>query len=344
VPSGVFPAGFWFWTWTLIVALFLPALVGGLGFLSDGGLLMVYVAANLMWALVLGTAGIFSFATLAILGASGYAAAYLSVRHGWSWPAMLAAGTMFGTVIGLVIAVPAIRLKGVYFALLTFGLTELLASYTSVTDALGGAPGLYGASTFVPSQHIGTETGATIGYYAGVGLLIVALIVYRLVDHGRLGLLLRTGRESEPFARALGIDVVRARLAVFAISSAMLGLIGAFQVCLYRGISPSTFDFDTLLLLFAMLVVGGLLSARGVLIGTVILFYITQHYLESGPLRFVAAAAIMLAVTLFTTQGLAGVPAQFRAWRATRRARQSDTAVRAAVTNHLPASVANPSE
>jgi branched-chain amino acid transport system permease protein len=338
VPKGIFPRGFGFWTSVLIVAVFLPLLFGGLGFLSDCGLLTVYLAANLMWTLVLGTAGIFSFATLAIVGASGYFAAYVSVHHGWPWPAMLLAGGGFGALLGVVIAVPAIRLRGVYFALLTFGLAELFRSYTTVTESLGGAPGLYGAKSFVPQQYVGTHTGAMIGYYGGTLLVIVALILYRVVDGGRLGLLLRTARESEPFARALGVDVVRARLIVFVISSAMLGIVGAFQVCLYRGISPSTFSFDTLLLLFAMIVVGGLGSARGVLIGTALLFFITQHYLESGPLRFVAAAAIMLAVTLFTTRGLSGLPGQLRARQETRHARAADEGL--AVDARAPAAVA----
>jgi branched-chain amino acid transport system permease protein len=325
-PEGILPKGFGFWSLAFLVALFMPLVVGGIGFISDSALLMVYLGINLMWILVLGTAGIYSFATLAIVGASGYAAAYLSVRHGLSWPLMLVIGLLVGAGLGVLIAVPAIRLRGIYFALFTFGLAELFRSYTTVTDALGGAPGLYGAGTFVPADKIGTETGALIGYYGAALLVVASLVVYRLVDGGRLGLLLRTARESEPFAKALGVDVVRARLTVFVVSSGMLGLIGALQVCLYRGISPSAFRFDTLLLLFAMIVVGGLASARGVVIGTVVLFFISQHYLDAGPMRFVAAAVIMLAVTLLTTHGLAGVPAQIRAWR-DRRAASSATSL-----------------
>ena len=344
MPKGFFPRGFGFWTAVLLISLFLPSVFGGLQFLSDCALLAVYVAINLMWALVLGTAGILSFATLAIVGASGYLAAFLSVNHGWPWPAMLLVGSAFGALIGLVIAVPAIRLRGVYFALLTFGLTELFFSFTTVTQALGGAPGLYGTSSFIPQNDVGTHTGALIGYYGGALLVIAALIVYRLLDGGRLGLLLRTARENEPFARALGIDMVRARLTLFVISSAMLGLAGAFEVCVYRGTSPSIFDFDTLLLLFAMIVVGGMGSARGVLIGTVILFYITQHYLQSGPIRFVAAATIMLVVTVFTTRGLVGLPAQIRASRAARAARSPGGDARVVATDQAAAPAVDHSE
>jgi branched-chain amino acid transport system permease protein len=336
VPRGIFPRGFGFWTALLLVGLFLPAVSGGLGFLSTCGLFAIYAAVNLMWSLVLGTAGIYSFATLAIVGASGYSAAYLSVAQGWPWPAMLAVGTVAGALLGLIIAVPAIRLRGVYFALLTFGLAQLFSSYTAVTQALGGAQGLYGAGSFVPRNDVGTHAGALIGYYAGLALVIAALVIFRLVDGGRLGLLLRTSRESEPFARAVGINVVRARLGVFIASSAMLGFVGGFYACFYRGISPTIFDFDTLLLLFAMIVVGGLGSARGILIGTGILLFIDQHYLQSGPARLIAAAALMLVVTLFTRRGLVGVPEQVRAWLATRRARRGEQDVGVAAGAVLP--------
>jgi branched-chain amino acid transport system permease protein len=320
VPKGILPRGTIFWTSMLLIGLFLPLTFGGLGFLSDLALLAVYASANLMWSLVLGTAGIYSFATFAIVGASGYVAAYLSVAHGWPWPAMLVAGTVAGLGLGLLVTIPAVRLRGVYFALLTFGLASLFSSYAAVTDALGGAQGLYGAGSFIPEGDVGTRTGALIGSYAGLLLLIVAVIVHRVVDDGRLGLLLRTARESEPFAQALGIDIVRARLTVLAISSAVLGLVGAFYVCFYRGISPGIFDFGTLLLLFAMIVVGGIGSRRGVLLGTAVLLFINEYFLQSGPARLIAIALLMLLVTLFATRGLVGIPEQLREWLARRQA------------------------
>jgi branched-chain amino acid transport system permease protein len=319
VPKGLLPSGTIFWIVMFVVGLFLPLTLGGLGFLSNLGLFTVYASANLMWTLVLGTAGIYSFATLAIVGASGYLAAYLSISHGWSWPAMLLAGTVAGAVLGLLVTIPAVRLRGVYFALITFGLASLFSSYATVTDQLGGAQGLYGTDSFVPQGDVGTHTGGLIASYAGLLLLSVAIVVHRWIDGGRLGLLLRTARESESFAQALGIDVVRARLALLSISSAVLGLVGAFYVCFYRGISPGIFDIGTLLLLFAMIVVGGLGSRRGVLLGTGVLLFIDEYFLQSGPARLIAIAVLMLVVTLYTRRGLVGIPEQVRAWIALRR-------------------------
>jgi len=271
---------------------------------------------------VIGTAGILSFATLAFVGVGAYLSTYLSINYGWNWPEMFAISVAAGALLGVIVAAPAIRLRGVYFALLTFGLVELFRSYASLSDNLGLAYGLFGTKSFVPERFDGTQTGSIIAYYAALGLLVVALFVYWVIDGGRLGLLLRTARESEPVAKAVGIDVVRARFAVFVASSAVLGLAGAFYASYYKGVSPSIFDFGKVLLLFAMMVVGGMWTARGVLIGTGLLLFIDQHFLSSGPARFIAAGALMLVVTLFTDRGLDGLPAQVRGWIRMKRARR----------------------
>lgn len=316
------PKGGWFWLCAFLIGLFLPLVYGSNFFLAICVLFGIYVAINLMWMLVIGTAGIYSLATLAIVGASAYVAGYLSVNQGLSWYATMAIAVPVGAVAGLVVAAPAIRLRGIYFALLTLGLVELARTFAVQSEALGHASGLFGLDGFVPERLFGTRDGALIGYYAALGLVIVALIVYRLVDGGRLGLLLRVARDSEPVARTLGMDVVRARLGVFLVSSAMLGLVGGFWAAFSRAVSPTIFSFDLLLLLLAMMVVGGIGSARGVVMGTALLLFIDQRFLEAGPKRVIAAGVLMLLITLFTTRGLVGVPGQVRAWLEAREARR----------------------
>jgi branched-chain amino acid transport system permease protein len=312
----------WFWIALFVFGAVLPTFYVDDYVYSLLVLFGLYGTINLMWSLVIGTAGILSFATVAIVGVGAYLSTYLSVKHGWSWPAMFPIAAVAGALLGAIVAAPAIRLRGVYFALLTFGLVELFRSYASLSDYLGLAYGLFGTSSFVPERFDGTHTGSIIAYYASVGLLAVALLIYWVIDRGRLGLLLRTARESEPFARALGVDIVRARFAVFVVSSAMLGLTGAFYASYYKGVSPSIFDFGKVLLLFAMMVVGGMGTARGVLIGTALLLFIDQHYLSAGPPRFIAIGVLMLVVTLFTENGLDGLPAQVRASIRAHRARR----------------------
>jgi branched-chain amino acid transport system permease protein len=306
------PRGAWFWLCAIACGAGLPFVFRDDYFIGVCVLFGIYVAINLMWTLVLGTAGLVSFATLAIVGSSVYFAGYFVVKEGWPWPALLAISTGAGAAAGLIVALPAIRLRGVYFALFTIGLAELARAYVEQNRDLGGPQGLVGIPSFISLSDFGTRTGSLIGYYSALSLVLLALAVFGLVDRSRLGLLLRTARDSEPVASALGIDFVRARFAVFLISSAMLGLIGGYYGSYYGSVAPGIFSFDTLLLLLAMMVVGGIGSARGVLVGTGLLLFIDQHYLETGPTRLIAIGVLMLLVTLFADQGLVGLPAQVR--------------------------------
>lgn len=312
-----------FWAAALAVALVLPFIFTSNYFTVVAVLFAVYASINLMWMLVIGTAGIYSFATVAIVGTAAYVISYLggASRAGYDIEgaralpviAEILIGAAVGAALGALIAAPAIRLRGIYFALFTIGLAEVgRAIVLQQVSLLGGNEGLNGATTFKAPGQTGTTTGRYTDYFVGLALLVFCAVVYRLVDGGRLGLLLRTARESEGVARAMGIAVVRARFAVFIISSAVLGIIGGFYVGFYAGVSPNIYDFDLLLLLLAMIVVGGLGSAKGAIFGTALLIFIDQNWNETGAPRLIAIGIIMFAVTLGTTRGLVGLPAQLR--------------------------------
>ena len=300
-----------FWPVVIVLAVALPPLYDDSYVMAELVLFGIYFAINLMWSLVLGTAGLYSFATLAFVGAAAYSCAWLSINHSLPWWLYAPVGMAVGAVAGLLVALPAVRLRGVYFALLTIGLVEACNQYvTGDTANLGGAQGLVGADSIIPPSKQGLIEGYYYAYAAIGVIVIVALLVYWWVSSGRLGLRLRTARESEPVAQALGIDIPRARLAVFVITAAVLGLVGAFRASYDAGANKSVFDFSTLLLLFAMIVVGGINSPKGILLGTALLQFIEQHYVSWGAPRLILLGAIMLLITLFTTDGLAGIPDQ----------------------------------
>lgn len=324
-----------FWGGSLAVALILFFVVyDNEVFGGQWNLFSLYVAMNLMWMLVIGTAGIYSFATVAVVGCCAYLAALVSGgskagidfegARSLNVTVMLIVAAAFGALLGAIIAAPTIRLGGVYFALFTIGLAEVGRAIVKQYDVLGKNQGLAGGARFLKQDQISTEAGRNITFFVGLALIVFCLVVYKLVAGGRLGLLLRTARESEGVAKGLGIDVVRARFAVFIISSAVLGLVGGFYIGFYGGVSQTIFDFNTLLLLLAMIVVGGLGSAKGAIIGTALLLYIDRTYadIDQPAWRFVWIGIIMFAITLGTTRGLVGLPAQMRAYVLRRRARR----------------------
>ena len=292
----------------------------------------IYAAINVLWTLIVGTAGIFSLATLAVVGASGYVAAAANVYLGVPWPFMLLIGPAVGFVFGAILAAPSTRLDGLYYALLTMGVAEICRVFVIQLKALtqtGGA--VTQVDSFIPEEWFLQRPGLLLGFAGAFLLLLGALLVWRLVNSERLGMLLRvarTSREDEAFAEAVGIDFRRARLWVFVISSAALGVIGAFYAMYYRSISPQIFSLDQLLLLFAMMVIGGLGRADGAVVGAAIVTLIDKGFVELGPIRIIIVAAIMIGVTIFAREGLMGARDQFRDYRkrkaGERRARRTE--------------------
>jgi len=210
-------------------------------------------------------------------------------------------------------------LDGLYYALLTMGVAEICRVFVSQLRALtptGGA--ITQVDSFIPEDWFLQRPGLLLGFGGAFLLLLGALLVWRLVNSERLGMILRaakTSREDEAFSEAVGIDFRRARLLVFLISSAALGVVGAFYAMYYRSISPTIFSLDQLLLLFAMMVIGGLGRAEGAVVGAAIVILIDKGLIELGPLRIILVAAIMLLVTIFAREGFTGSRDQFRDFR-----------------------------
>ncbi len=284
--------------------------------LTAGAVFGIYAAINVCWTLVIGTASIFSLATYAVVGVAAFCTSWLSINLGYPWWSLPLIGMAIGFIFGGIIALPAMRLDGFYYALLTLGLNELCRVYVVTSKEFGSASGgLYGASTYINSDWL-PLTQSFVSYYGGFALLVAALFLFRFVDGKRLGRLLKMAPEKrEAFAEATGVDYKRARITVFLISSVALGFIGGFYTAHYRGVAFSIFSFDTVLLGLAMLTIGGIGRAEGAVVGTLIVVFLDKVLITLGPIRHVMIGLLMLVVVLFLNKGLFGMKKQFRAWR-----------------------------
>jgi branched-chain amino acid transport system permease protein len=200
-----------------------------------------------------------------------------------------------------------------------------LRSYITQSESLGGQfnGALFGADRIVSEEAMQTQSGQTISYLISFFVLLISLAIFRLVSGGRIGILLRTAqssKEDESFAAAIGIDFQRARLFVFLIASAALGFVGAFYATNQGGASLSLFSLDQMLLLLAMIVIGGLGKAEGAVVGTVIVVFLNQWFTSWGPWRIVLVGFLMLASVLYTRNGLFGLRQQLIEIRERRKA------------------------
>ncbi|WP_271529224.1 branched-chain amino acid ABC transporter permease [Bradyrhizobium sp. CCBAU 25338] len=294
--------------------------------LTAGATFGIYSAISLCWMLIMGTAGVFSLATYAVVGTAAFVTALLAVKFALPWWLLPPIGALVGLVFGGIIALPATRLDGFYYALLTLGLNELCRVYFVTSKEFGSANGgLYGATTYVPEDW--SQLGQLLlAYYACFGLMLLALLLYRFVNGRRLGRILRMAPEKrEAFAEATGVNFRQARIWVFLISSTALGFIGGFYTSNFGGVAFSIFNFDTVLLGLAMLVIGGVGRAEGAVVGTLIVVFFDQVLNTLGPARFIIIGFIMLLVVLYLRNGLFGIKAQFRAWRDKKKSERRST-------------------
>ena len=310
------------WVVFLALTLLIPLVLGTDKILTIASTFAIYASINLMWMLIMGTAGIFSLASLAVTGVAAYTACWLTINAGLPWPLMFPVGAIAGLVVGVIIAIPARRMDGMYYALLTLGVSEICRAYALQARWIGAQSqgSLSGGGGFIPDDIRFTASGQRFGYIAGFLLLLAALATYRAVNGQRLGLLLRASqKEDEAVSESMGIDFQRSRLAVFLISSAGLGVIGAFYAGYFRAASLSLFGTDLLLLLFAMIVIGGIGRAEGAVVGTLVVTVIDRYFIDTGAKRILLVAILMLLSVLFTRGGAFGLNAQWQELRAKRR-------------------------
>ncbi len=284
--------------------------------LTAGAIFGIFGAINVCWTLIIGTASIFSLASYAVVGVAAFITSWLSINYGLPWWYMPIVGMAIGFIFGGIIALPAMRLDGFYYALLTLGLNELCRVYFTTSSEFGSASGgLYGASTYI-NQDWSPYMQSMVSYYGAFMLLIAALFLFRFTNGKRLGRILKMAPEKrEAFAQACGVDYKRARVTIFLVTSVALGFIGGFYAAHYRGVAFSIFSFETVLLGLAMLTIGGIGKAEGAVAGTLIVVILDKVLINLGPVRHILIGSIMLCVVLFLNNGLYGMKRQFYAWR-----------------------------
>ena len=268
-------------------------------------LITIYAIVAQSWNLVMGVAGIWSFAQLAIFAVGAYTNALLLVKL--HLPAIIAfgAGGVAALAAGLLIGIPAIRLRGIYVVLFTLAFHESMRILISTDDSgfTGGTFGLYGFDAFGLMRLSASQT-AIIYYYAGLALLVAcSVVVYRTI-RSPIGLAFRALRDSEAYAIARGISRVRYQVIVFAISSLLTGLAGALYADYFDAVSPTILDFEQIGLLLAMIVVGGWGSFWGPILGALLVMGVSEKLHDIEDWRLLIFGAWLVATIVYLPGGL----------------------------------------
>ena len=268
-------------------------------------LVIIYVIIGIGLNLLLGYAGQFAFAHAALMGIGAYTAALLVYRlHVSFWIALPAAGIV-ATIIGSLGALPALRMKRVYLALVTLAFAELIQwvmiHWKWLTYGTDGVK-LKAPEFFGFSMHGDHRT-----FYL---LLLIAVLLYvfakRIVE-SRIGRALVAIRENEIVAQCNGISVARTKGLVFALSAFYAGIGGALFAVTLGFIVPESFGMFQLVIHFSIVVIGGLISMYGSVLGALLLTTLPELLRGFQSLQEIIFGVLLMVFILVMPAGLAGL-------------------------------------
>jgi branched-chain amino acid transport system permease protein len=266
----------------------------------------VYAMLGLGLNIVVGYAGLLDLGYAAFFAIGAYATAYLMTTHNFSFWVMVPIAALLAAVFGVIIGAPTLRLRSDYLAIVTLGFGEMTRISATNLDFTGGPNGLYG----VPQPFIGgfTFTTPLHFYYLSLGLALVTLFCVARLGNSRIGRAWAYIREDELAASAMGIDPVRVKLLAYSLGAVWAGIAGAFLAVQLSAISPESFTFNQSVQILIVVVLGGLASIPGVILGAVVVVIVPEigRYLpgDFAEYRLLIFALALIALMIFRPEGL----------------------------------------
>lgn len=283
------------------VLLLLPAFANQYT-LFVGNLMLLYIILALGLNILVGFAGQLAFANAAIYGIGAYGTALLQVHLGWSFWAAAPVGAVLAMVIGTLLAFPALRLSGIFLALATLAFAQatqwVLWHWQSVTFGAGGFRTPAPSFGWLPIKQ---DYGI---YFVSWAATVVLLLFTWRIMRSRIGRAFVAMRDGEIAAQALGIDLLTYKAMAFALSSFYAGVAGALYSSLLGYISPEGFDLFQMIIQKAMIVVGGLGSVVGSVLGAALLVYVMEFLREFKSTQEIVFGVLLVGFMVFQPNGL----------------------------------------
>ncbi|HUE97171.1 MAG TPA: branched-chain amino acid ABC transporter permease [Longimicrobiaceae bacterium] len=257
--------------------------------------------------ILLGDAGQLSLAHGGFLGVGAYTAGLLMTRVDLSFWLALPAAIALTAVLGFLVGMIALRTRGDYFAIFTLAVGVIITIIIDRWESLtGGTDGLIGIP---PPTALGPiDFGSvTAQYYLALVLLMIAMLATYRIRHSLLGRALRAIHTSEELAAAVGIDVGRRKRLAFAISAAYAGAAGALYAPFLGYIGPSLSSFVMTFNLLLYLLLGGVATLAGPIVGTLVVLGLTQTLQLFADYQPIILGPVLVLIVIFFPHGLVGL-------------------------------------
>jgi len=299
----------------VILALLVPEL-GGDYYVHVFALVFtnVILAASLRPSL---TCGQLNIGHSAFMSIGAYTSALLAKNLAVPFEISLLCGALLASAVGLAIGYPSLRLRGVYFAMVTVAFVEVIRLIAQLWVSL--TRGMSGLSGIPKPSLLGiTLTTKASQYYLVVGLALVILLVLWKLEHSRLGLIWKSIGMGDNLAQSLGVNIARHKLLAFMLGCFFAGIAGSFYAHFIRFLFPPEFGFLMATNILVYNYVGGRGHFVGPIVGAIFLSLLSEPF-RGSPYETIFFSIAMLLTILFLPGGLITLPgklAGLRGWRA----------------------------
>ncbi len=308
------------WVWLaalLIFALAYPQFAGRYG--TDVAIsVLFYICLGLGLNIVVGLAGMLDLGYIAFYGVGAYTYALLNTTYGFAFWICLPFAAVFAAIAGCIVGYPTLRMRGDYLAIVTLGFGEIirliLNNWMELTNGPNGILGLDRIVwfRFLFEDGISFETiwvkKLQLFYYFALGLAVVVIIVVHRLNFSRVGRAWESIREDETAAELMGVNTFLYKLMAYGMGAFLAGLAGAFFAARMKFVSPESFTFLESAMVLCMVVLGGMGSIPGVILGVIALIALPEAFRQFEAYRMLIFGLTMILMMLFRPAGL--IPAK----------------------------------
>jgi branched-chain amino acid transport system permease protein len=273
------------------------------------GELFLYLALASLWNLMAGYAGLVSVGQQAYVGFGGYMLFALTIFAGFPPIVAIAGAGVLGALISVPVALLIFRLRGAYFAIGTWVIAEVFRLSFAQISALGGGSGSSLPVKIVRSMADGRLAREALSYWLALGIAFCVIAAVYMFLRSRQGLALTAIRDNELAASSLGIDIWWTKFIVYVAASALTAMIGALIFLQKLRISPdAAFSVNdwTAFVIF-IVVIGGIGTIEGPIIGTLIFFALRETLADLGTVYLMVLGVVAILIMLRAPKGIWGL-------------------------------------
>jgi branched-chain amino acid transport system permease protein len=267
---------------------------------------LIYVVLGLGLNITVGLAGLLDLGYVAFFAVGAYAYALLNYHFGLGFWSCLPLGAVLGGLFGVLLGFPILRLRGDYLAIVTLGFGSIvkivLENWSDFSFGPSGIanidrPGLFGLDMDIAGS-------TTYIYYIMIAMVILTIIVTMRLKNSRIGRAWIALREDEIACVAMGIDMARTKLSAYALGACWAGMVGVLFAAKTTFINPASFTFMESAIILSIVVLGGMGSTLGVILGAMILILMPEYLRAFSEYRMIVFGAAMVVMMIFRPQGI----------------------------------------